>query len=227
MKQVSSDIKEKEKELSQFVEELNDCSWSFRTCPTNQLPLERMKRIIPLIRTWGEIREMDFEPLPHWEIGENAGNTGFCHGLPKSPGPGLHFTGGLAPNWKGPLSILCWISIPEEHGYTEVLPPFMVNSASMTGTGQLPKFKEDLFKIEGWDFYLIPTAEVPVTNIHREEILSEDNSRFTMLPIRPVFVQRPGPMARIPVGSSGSINSIKWSWLNSQVLKSPMMNWKN
>ena len=70
-----------------------------------------------------------------------------------------------------------------EHGYTEILPPFLVNSASMTGTGQLPKFKEDLFKIENWDFYLIPTAEVPVTNIHREEILPEedqaDQNRYT------------------------------------------------
>jgi len=82
-----------------------------------------------------------------------------------------------------------------EHGYTEVLPPFMVNSASMTGTGQLPKFKEDLFKIEGWDLYLIPTAEVPVTNIHRDEVLAEE-----ALPIRYVAYT---PCFRSEAGSYG------------------------
>ena len=83
----------------------------------------------------------------------------------------------------------------KEHGYTEVLPPFMVNGDSMTGTGQLPKFEEDLFKIKGWDYYLIPTAEVPVTNIHREEILAEEQ-----LPIRYVAYT---PCFRSEAGSHG------------------------
>jgi seryl-tRNA synthetase len=83
----------------------------------------------------------------------------------------------------------------KEHGYTEVLPPFMVNSASMTGTGQLPKFKEDLFKIENWDFYLIPTAEVPVTNIHREEVISED--------LLPIYYVAYTPCFRSEAGSYG------------------------
>jgi seryl-tRNA synthetase len=79
-----------------------------------------------------------------------------------------------------------------EHGYTEILPPFMVNSASMTGTGQLPKFKEDLFKIEGWDHYLIPTAEVPVTNIHREEVLQEDSLPIYYVAYTPCFRSEAG-----------------------------------
>jgi seryl-tRNA synthetase len=83
----------------------------------------------------------------------------------------------------------------KEHGYTEILPPFMVNSDSMIGTGQLPKFKEDLFKIEGWDFYLIPTAEVPLTNIHREEVLSEDQL--------PVYYVSHTPCFRSEAGSYG------------------------
>jgi seryl-tRNA synthetase len=78
------------------------------------------------------------------------------------------------------------------HGYTEVLPPFMVNSACMTGTGQLPKFKEDLFKIEGWDHYLIPTAEVPVTNIHREEILQEEDLPIHYVAYTPCFRSEAG-----------------------------------
>jgi seryl-tRNA synthetase len=80
----------------------------------------------------------------------------------------------------------------KEHGYTEVLPPFMVNSASMTGTGQLPKFKEDLFKIENWDFYLIPTAEVPVTNIHREEVIPEDVLPICYVAYTPCFRSEAG-----------------------------------
>jgi seryl-tRNA synthetase len=80
----------------------------------------------------------------------------------------------------------------KEHGYIEVLPPFMVNSACMTGTGQLPKFKEDLFKIEGWDFYLIPTAEVPVTNIHREEILQEESLPIYYVSYTPCFRSEAG-----------------------------------
>jgi seryl-tRNA synthetase len=79
-----------------------------------------------------------------------------------------------------------------EHGYTEVLPPFMVNSASMTGTGQLPKFKEDLFKIEGWDLFLIPTAEVPVTNIHREEVLAEESLPICYVSYTPCFRSEAG-----------------------------------
>jgi len=79
-----------------------------------------------------------------------------------------------------------------EHGYTEVLPPFMVNSASMTGTGQLPKFAEDLFKVEGWDLYLIPTAEVPVTNIHRDEVLAEDELPLYYVAYTPCFRSEAG-----------------------------------
>jgi seryl-tRNA synthetase len=79
-----------------------------------------------------------------------------------------------------------------EHGYTEVLPPFMVNSASMTGTGQLPKFKEDLFKIEGWDLFLIPTAEVPVTNIHRDEVLPEASLPIHYVAYTPCFRSEAG-----------------------------------
>jgi seryl-tRNA synthetase len=82
-----------------------------------------------------------------------------------------------------------------EHGYTEILPPFMVNAESMTGTGQLPNFKEDLFKIEGWDHYLIPTAEVPVTNIHREEILKEEEL--------PIYYTAYTPCFRSEAGSYG------------------------
>ncbi len=85
-----------------------------------------------------------------------------------------------------------------EHGYTEVLPPFIVNRKTMTDTGQLPKFEADLFKLEGWDYFLIPTAEVPVTNIYQDEVLDEDSCPSATPPTPPVSAPRPAPTARTP-----------------------------
>ena len=99
-----------------------------------------------------------------------------------------------------------------EHGYTEVLPPFLVNSASLYGTGQLPKFKEDLFKCEGHDLWLIPTAEVPVTNIYRDETLDGGALPISCAPIRRVSAARPGRTGATCAASSASTSSRKWSW---------------
>lgn len=85
----------------------------------------------------------------------------------------------------------------KKHRYTEVLPPFIVNSASMYGTGQLPKFREELFKLEDWDYYLIPTAEVPVTNLHRDEILSEEDLPLYYTAYTPCFRAEAEPMEKI------------------------------
>jgi seryl-tRNA synthetase len=87
-----------------------------------------------------------------------------------------------------------------EHGYQEVLPPFIVNRASMTATGQLPKFEQDLFKLEQWDYFLIPTAEVPVTNIHRLRSWTNPLCRFATPPAPPAFGRKPAPTARTPEG---------------------------
>jgi seryl-tRNA synthetase len=99
-----------------------------------------------------------------------------------------------------------------EHGYTEVLPPFLVNSASLYGTGQLPKFKEDLFKCEGHDLWLIPTAEVPVTNIYRDETLEADALPSSWWPTRPVSAARPAPTGATCAASSASTSFRRWNW---------------
>jgi seryl-tRNA synthetase len=126
----------------------------------------------PVVKTWGEPPRFDFEPRPHWEIGEGLGILDFERAA--------KITGARFALLKGPGALLERALInfmldlhTRKHGYLEVLPPFMTNRASMEGTGQLPKFRDDLFKLEGWDYFLVPTAEVPVTNIHREEILAE------------------------------------------------------
>jgi seryl-tRNA synthetase len=144
-----------------------------------------------VIRKWGEIRKMDFDPLNHWEIGERLGILDFANAA-KLAGARFALYRGFGAKLERALINFMLDVHTEDHGYTEVLPPFMVNSASMTGTGQLPKFKEDLFKIKGWDLYLIPTAEVPVTNIHREETLLEEQLPIYYVAYTPCFRSEAG-----------------------------------
>jgi seryl-tRNA synthetase len=132
----------------------------------------------PVVRMWGEIRNFDFTPLPHWEIGEKLNILDFSRAA-KIARSRFSLQRGLGATIERALINFMLDIHTNHHGYIETLPPFLVNSDSMTGTGQLPKFREDLFKVDGWDLFLIPTAEVPVTNIHRDEILSIDT-----LPIR-------------------------------------------
>ncbi len=191
MKQVSSDIKDKEKDLSVFVDELNELLMVIPNIPHESVAIGKDEKDNPVIRKWGKIREMDFEPLSHWEIGERLGILDFASAA-KIAGARFALYRGLGAKLERTLINFMLDIHTEEHGYIEVLPPFMVNSASMTGTGQLPKFKEDLFKIEGWDYYLIPTAEVPVTNIHREETLSEGQLPIYYVAYTPCFRSEAG-----------------------------------
>ena len=194
MKNVSSEIKEKEAALSPIQEKLNEFIMFIPNIPHESVPVGADEKENTVIRTWGEIRKMDFNPLPHWELGEKLGILDFARAS-KIAGARFALYQGQGALLERALINFMLDTHTGEHGYTEVLPPFMVNSASMTGTGQLPKFKEDLFKIEDWDYYLIPTAEVPVTNIHREEILQEE-----ILPIHYVSYT---PCFRSEAGSYG------------------------
>ena len=191
MKEVSSDIKEKEKELPRFVDELNELLMFIPNLPHESVPVGKDETENPVIRTWGEIPEMDFEALPHWEIGEKLRILDFACAA-KIAGARFALYRGLGARLERALISFMLDIHTKEHGYTEILPPFMVNSDSMTGTGQLPKFEEDLFKIEGWDLYLIPTAEVPVTNIHREEVLSEEQLPLYYVSHTPCFRSEAG-----------------------------------
>ncbi|MDB4444096.1 serine--tRNA ligase [bacterium] len=194
MKKVSSEIKSKESELSRIEEDLNPFLMIIPNVPDESVPVGVDEKDNPVIRTWGDIRKMDFEPLPHWEIGEKSGILDFSRAAKLAGARFALYRGAGARLERALINFMLDVHT-NEHGYTEVLPPFMVNAASMTGTGQLPKFKEDLFKIEGWDLYLIPTAEVPVTNIHREEILQEE--------ALPVYYVSYTPCFRSEAGSYG------------------------
>jgi seryl-tRNA synthetase len=191
MKKVSAEIKEREADLSQVEDKINPFLMIIPNMPHESVAIGVNENDNPEIRKWGEIREMDFEPLPHWEIGERLHILDFARASKMAGARFALYRGAGALLERALINFMLEVHT-REHGYTEVLPPFMVNSAAMTGTGQLPKFKEDLFKIEGWDYYLIPTAEVPVTNIHREEILREEDLPFYYVSYTPCFRSEAG-----------------------------------
>jgi seryl-tRNA synthetase len=191
MKKVSSEIKELDTALSRVDEELQPLLMIIPNMPHESVVVGSDDRDNPVVRSWGNIQEMAFEPLPHWELGERLGILDFGKAAKIAGARFSLYRGSGAMLERALINFMLDIHT-REHGYTEVLPPFMVNSASMTGTGQLPKFKEDLFKIEGWDYYLIPTAEVPVTNIHREEVLPEESLPIYYVSYTPCFRSEAG-----------------------------------
>jgi seryl-tRNA synthetase len=194
MKGVASRIKEMENDLAAGLEELEQLMLEIPNMPDESVPAGGGEEDNPVVRTFGEIREMDFEPKPHWELGENLGILDFACAA-KLAGARFALYKGMGARLERALINFMLDVHTGEHGYIEVLPPFIVNSTSMTGTGQLPKFEEDLFKLQGTDYYLIPTAEVPVTNIHRDETLAAED-----LPVRYVAYT---PCFRSEAGSHG------------------------
>jgi seryl-tRNA synthetase len=191
MKKVSVEIKELESALSGVDEELQPLLMIIPNMPHQSVAVGADEKDNPVVRTWGEVPERDFEPMPHWEIGERLGILDFGRAAKIAGARFSLYRGAGALLERALINFMLDIHT-REHGYTEVIPPFMVNSASMTGTGQLPKFKDDLFKIEGWDFYLIPTAEVPVTNIHRDEVLPEEALPIHYVSYTPCFRSEAG-----------------------------------
>jgi seryl-tRNA synthetase len=145
----------------------------------------------PVVRTWGEPPQFDFEPRAHWDIGEALGILDFERAA-KITGSRFALLKGAGSRLERALINFMLDLHTERHGYTEVWPPFMTNRASMTGTGQLPKFEADLFKLEGWDYFLVPTAEVPVTNMHRDEILRRDDLPLYYTAYTPCFRSEAG-----------------------------------
>ncbi|MGH7229282.1 MAG: serine--tRNA ligase, partial [Nitrospiraceae bacterium] len=146
--------------------------------PHTSVPIGKDPGDNQVVRQWGALPEFAFTPRPHWDIGETLGVLDFERAA-RMVGARFAVLTGLGAKLERALSNYMLDLHQARHGYQEVLPPFMVNRAAMTGTGQLPKFEEDLFRLRDDEYYLIPTAEVPLTNLHREEILSDG-----CLPIR-------------------------------------------
>ena len=195
MRVVSSRIKDLEKSLSTIETELNEIVMETPNLCHESVPFGTDDSENVEIMKWGTVPEFSFTPKAHWELGEDAGTLDFKRAA-KLSGARFALLKGFASRLERALINFMLDLHTQKHGYTEVLPPFLVNSASMTATGQLPKFEEDLFKAKGWDLYLIPTAEVPVTNIHRDETLSPDELPIKYCAYTPCFRSEAGSYGR-------------------------------
>ena len=194
MREVGDRVKELEKELAVHETQLQTILMGIPNIPHESVPKGRDERDNTLVKTYGTPPQFEFEPQPHWDIGERLGILDL--------GRAARITGARFPLLMGDGALLERTLInfmlnthTIDHGYTEILPPFIVNRQTMTNTGQLPKFEADLFKLENWDYFLIPTAEVPVTNIHQGETLEEEKL--------PVYYTAFTPCFRSEAGSYG------------------------
>ena len=194
MSKVGEDIKALDQQVSEIDAQMNDIILSIPNIPHESLP-EGGEENYRVERTWGEPRKFEGEPLAHWDIGTGLGILDFER-AGKVTGARFTFYKGLGARLERAVISLFLDIHTEKHGYVELIPPYMANSASMTGTGQLPKFAEDMFKLEGTDYYLIPTAEVPVTNYYREEILNIKDLPIKHCAFSPCFRAEAGSAGR-------------------------------
>lgn len=176
MKTLSDNIKELGGELSALESRQKQILYTIPNVPHSSVPVGKDDSQNAEIRRFKEPTKFDFEPKAHWDIGAGL-NILDPETAAKVTGARFHFYKGLGARLERSI-INFFLNTHTENGYTEILPPYMVNRASMTGTGQLPKFEEDAFKVGNNDYFLIPTAEVPVTNMHRDEIL--DGNKLPM-----------------------------------------------
>jgi seryl-tRNA synthetase len=171
MKVVSDRIKVLDDELRIVEVDLNLVLLSIQNIPHESVPVGKSEDENVELRKWSEPTVFAFEPKPHWEIGQELGILDF-EAAAKVTGSRFVFYKGLGARLERALINFMMDLHATEHGYEEMLPPYIVNSDSLTGTGQFPKFAEDVFKLQDSEYYLIPTAEVPVTNYHRDDILA-------------------------------------------------------
>ena len=169
MNEIKETVKSGDVQLSELEAKQQKIMYEFPNIPNPTIPVGKDDSDNVEIRRWGEPTAFDFEPKAHWDIGADLGILD-PETAAKVTGARFHFYKAAGAKLERAI-INFFLNTHTEHGYTEVFPPFMVNRASMTGTGQLPKFEEDAFRLEREDYFLIPTAEVPVTNMHRGDIL--------------------------------------------------------
>ncbi|MDF0479858.1 serine--tRNA ligase [Vagococcus sp. PNs007] len=194
MKSVNNEIKEMDVTLGEIDEKIEYIASRLPNIPDNSVPVGADEDDNVEIRKWGTPKSFDFEPKAHWEIAENLDILDFERGA-KVSGSRFVYYKGLGARLERAVYNFMLDTHTMEHGYKEMLTPYMVNSASMYGTGQFPKFKEDVFQLENSDLTLIPTAEVPLTNFYRDEILKQEEL--------PVYFTALSPSFRSEAGSAG------------------------
>ncbi|MCW7754783.1 serine--tRNA ligase [Desulfobotulus sp. H1] len=191
MRETSATIKELEKDLTLCEENLHNILMAIPNLPHPSVPEGKDENDNLLVKTHGTPFSFPFLPKAHWDIGEQLGILDFERAA-RITGSRFALYLGAGSRMERALINFMLDTHTEKHGYTEIIPPLLVNRQSMTGTGQLPKFEEDLFHLDGADYFLIPTAEVPVTNIHRDEILSEEDLPLYYTAYTPCFRSEAG-----------------------------------
>ncbi|KHD34625.1 seryl-tRNA synthetase [Clostridium acetobutylicum] len=194
MKKISDDIKGIDAKVSEIDEKMQYIMLRIPNIPHPSVPEGKSDEENVEIRKWGEPRKFDFEFKAHWDIGTDLGLLDFERGG-KVAGSRFTFYKGLGARLERAVINYFLDTHVEKHGYTEILPPYMVNRVSMTGTGQLPKFEEDAFKVDN-GFFLIPTAEVPVTNMFRDEILKAEDLPYKFAAYSACFRSEAGSAGR-------------------------------
>ncbi|MEE8112223.1 MAG: serine--tRNA ligase, partial [Acidobacteriota bacterium] len=191
MRQVGDQIQDLEKQVRKIDEDWNLLLLEVPNVPDPSVPRGGGPDDNPVVREWGHRPEFAFEPRPHWEIGERLGILDFERAA-KITGARFAVYWGAGARLERALINFMLDLHTREHGYREILPPFLVNENSLTGTGNLPKFREDLFKVEGHDLFLIPTAEVPLTNLYSREILDAADLPIRLCAYTPCFRSEAG-----------------------------------
>jgi len=191
MKAVGQQIKELEEELAEIETAIRDLLLQAPNWPHGSVPVGPDESANEEIRVWGEPVKFDFEPRPHWELGEKLGILDFERGVRLAQSRFTVLKGPGARMARALIGFMLDLHTGE-HGFTEIQPPFLVNSATMQGTGQLPKFADDLYSCSGDDLWLIPTAEVPLTNLHSGEIIEESDLPLYYTAYTPCFRREAG-----------------------------------
>ncbi|OFV98280.1 MAG: serine--tRNA ligase [Acidobacteria bacterium RIFCSPLOWO2_12_FULL_54_10] len=191
MKIISEEIKRLDDVVEEMDSQLRECLENIPNLPHDSVPVGRSSDENQEVRKWGSPTQFKFIPRPHWEIGESLGILDFPRAA-KITGARFAVYWDVGARLERALANFMLDVHGREHGYREVLPPAIVNSASLHGTGQLPKFAGDLFRLENTDWWLIPTAEVPVTNLFRDEVLDSDQLPVSLMAYTPCFRSEAG-----------------------------------
>lgn len=194
MRTLGDKIAETDKKLKEVEQGLRDIMLTIPNMPDASVPVGKDDTENPEVRKWGEPTHFDFEPKAHWDLGEDLGILD-SNRAAKVSGGRFYYYLGLGARLERAVYNFMLDQHTQKDGYTEVIPPYIVNRKTMTGTGQLPKFHEDMYRLEGMEMYLIPTAEVPLTNYYRDEII--DGAKL------PIYLTAFTPCFRAEAGSAG------------------------
>lgn len=195
MREVGEEIKRLDDERRKIEAQLSDWLLTVPNIPHDSVPMGESDEDNVPVRYWGDPEEVDFERKMHWDVATELGILDIERAGKVTGSRFVFYTGAGARLQRALMNFMLDLHI-EQHGYTEILPPDIVNQTSMFGSGQFPKFTEDVFKLEGTDYYTIPTAEVPLVNVHRDEILTEEDLPFNYVAYTPCFRSEAGAHGR-------------------------------